>query len=178
MFKLGDKVQIIDTEELAAVYKQATYGIIVDVRLEEDYGVKLPEYDFVTQYVRPRNIAPFMCESAILTPVTLVGEEVIEENVELLGKLADRFNDGKPKLSMIDTEILNLTAQVLEFGEKKYSRDNWKKGRPINDIMDSLLRHAFAITSGEENDPESGLSHLGHIVANAMFIAYYKKEKK
>jgi hypothetical protein len=28
---------------------------------------------------------------------------------------------------------------------------------------------------GEDDDPESGLSHIGHIMANAMFISYYMK---
>ena len=89
--------------------------------------------------------------------------------------MAIRYNVGKPKLSRISPEILELTAQVLEFGSVKYGWDNWKKGLPVNDVMDSLLRHAYAYASGEENDQESGISHLGHIVCNAMFIAYYKK---
>lgn len=98
----------------------------------------------------------------------------MQEEAEKTGG-ALRYNSGKPPLSMIDPIILELTAQVLAFGAKKYARNNWKKGLEISSTMDSLLRHAMAFASGEDNDPESGVSHLGHIVCNAMFIAYYQK---
>jgi hypothetical protein len=33
---------------------------------------------------------------------------------------------GKPQLSQVDSELLKQTAFVLEFGERKYSRGNWR----------------------------------------------------
>ena len=83
---------------------------------------------------------------------------------------ADRFNEGKPRYSFIDLQSLEPMARVLEFGAQKYSRDNWKKGMPINDIFDSMLRHISAIQNGEMIDPESGLPHIGHIQCNALFL--------
>ena len=81
-----------------------------------------------------------------------------------------RCNGGKPKLSMVDLQSLYPCAQVLEFGAIKYSRDNWKKGLPLTEILDSLMRHISALQNGELNDPESGLSHIGHIQCNALFL--------
>ena len=85
-------------------------------------------------------------------------------------KSAERYNAGKPKFSLIDLTCLTECALVLEFGAKKYSRDGWRKGFPQTEVIDSLLRHISAIQRGELIDPESGLSHLGHIQCNAMFL--------
>ena len=83
---------------------------------------------------------------------------------------AMRFNSGKAQYSMIDLQALEQCANVLEFGAKKYTRNNWKKGFPITKILDSMLRHISALANGEFIDPESGLSHIGHIQCNAMFL--------
>ncbi len=83
---------------------------------------------------------------------------------------AARYNKDKPQYSLIDLTALEPCARVLEFGAKKYARDNWKKGMPVTQILDSLLRHLGALRSGELIDPESGLPHIGHIQCNAMFL--------
>lgn len=90
---------------------------------------------------------------------------------------ADRYNEGKPKYSLVDLQSFEDTARVLEFGAKKYSRNNWKKGLPMTEILDSLLRHISALQAGELIDPESGLPHIGHIGCNAMFLGYISKFK-
>ena len=91
---------------------------------------------------------------------------------------AKRYNSGKPQLSMIDSEILNVLANVLAFGASKYGRSNWQKGLSRDSVMDSMLRHAIALSNGQELDEESGLPHAGHITANLMFHEYYKSKGK
>lgn len=81
-----------------------------------------------------------------------------------------RYNSGKAKYSMLDLTCLEPGVRVLEFGANKYARDNWKKGLPLSEILDSLLRHIGAIQRGEFIDLESGLSHVGHIQCNALFL--------
>ena len=90
---------------------------------------------------------------------------------------AVRYNEGKLQWSLVDFTALEEMVKVLEFGVKEYSRDNWKKGLPTKEICESLLRHVFALLNGEENDPKSGLSHSGHVLCNAMFLAYMIKNK-
>lgn len=87
-----------------------------------------------------------------------------------------RKNSGKPKFSLIDLQSLEPCARVLEFGAKKYERDNWKKGLVVTEILDSMLRHIAALRAGELIDPESGESHLGHIQCNAMFLGCENNE--
>lgn len=83
-----------------------------------------------------------------------------------------RYNEGKPKWSLVDFDALEPMVRVLEYGAEKYSPDNWKGGMPITEIMESLMRHYVAYMRGEDNDPESGLPHIGHILCNAMFVSY------
>ena len=83
---------------------------------------------------------------------------------------AERLNSGKAEYSLLDLKSLEPCVRVLEFGARKYSRDNWKKGMPREKIIDSMMRHLAALIDGEENDPESGLSHIGHIQCNALFL--------
>ena len=92
-------------------------------------------------------------------------------------KVADRYNEGKPQWSMVDFKSLEPMVRVLEYGAKKYSRDNWKLGLPTLEICDSLMRHLIAFMNGEDKDPESGLDHLGHISCNVMFLNYVMREK-
>jgi hypothetical protein len=89
-----------------------------------------------------------------------------------------RFNEGKTPLHLLYPESLEAEARVWELGEKKYGRDNWKKGMPWTTIIGCLLRHAFAIMKGEDIDKESGELHAAHIKCNAaMLIHYYYNHK-
>lgn len=85
-------------------------------------------------------------------------------------KQADRYNDSKPQLSYIPLDFLSDAARVLEFGSRKYSRNNFRLGMTTNSLLDSLLRHVAALQSGEEIDSESGLPHVAHILCNAIFM--------
>lgn len=86
-----------------------------------------------------------------------------------------RYNTGKRKWSLVDWQSLAPMVEVLEFGAKKYSPDNWKKGLDKKEILESMMRHLAALMDGEGTDPESGISHMGHIQCNAMFYNYFSK---
>lgn len=91
----------------------------------------------------------------------------------------DRFNTGKLKWSLVSWKALAPMVRVLMFGAEKYDDHNWKKGLKYTEVTESLQRHLNAFIEGEENDPESKLSHVGHILCNAMFLSYmsmYRKE--
>ena len=83
-----------------------------------------------------------------------------------------RHNEGKPQWSQIDFKSLEPMVRVLEAGEKIVGKSNWKKGLLILEVCESLLRHTFAYMDGEDNDQKSGQPHVGHIMANAMFLSH------
>ena len=86
--------------------------------------------------------------------------------------VGDRKNTGKLHWSLVSWQALEPMVKVLEFGTLKYSADNWKKGLSWRETSESLLRHLMAFMRGEDNDPESGLGHVGHILCNGMFLSY------
>ena len=89
-----------------------------------------------------------------------------------------RFNEGKPKWTLVHFESLIPLVRVLEFGASKYSPNNWKKGLDLKEILDSTQRHLASLIDGEEIDSESQLPHIGHIMCNAMFYQYFKDKQK
>lgn len=83
---------------------------------------------------------------------------------------AERHNTGKPRMGLLPPKALKAVAEVLSYGAAKYQPHNWRKGLPFTEVADSLLRHLFAWLDGEDNDQESGLSHLAHAATNALFL--------
>lgn len=84
-----------------------------------------------------------------------------------------RFNAGKPPVSMMleAKNAVNGCSEVLQFGASKYARGNWHKGLKHTEIVDSMLRHISSYLAGEDNDEESKLPHVDHILCNALFLA-------
>ena len=89
----------------------------------------------------------------------------------------DRYNTGKPQWGLVPFSALEPMVKVLEFGAEKYAAYNWMKGLPIQEICESLLRHVHAFLEGEDNCPESGLSHIGHMQCNTLFLAWMMKHR-
>jgi len=90
---------------------------------------------------------------------------------------AMRFNEGKVQWALVHFKSLEPMVRVLEFGAKKYAPNNWKKGLPDRQVMESMQRHLAAMIDGEENDSETGLPHVGHIMCNCMFLSYQQLQR-
>jgi len=88
-----------------------------------------------------------------------------------------RFNEGKAKWGLVPQSALLPMVEVLEFGAKKYAAHNWMKGLSIVEICESMKRHLDAFMENENNDPESGISHIGHIQCNALFLAWMMENR-
>lgn len=99
-----------------------------------------------------------------------------------------RKDTDKAPLALIPPEALIAEAYVWGLGAEKYGQWNFRQGMSYTRIISSLLRHATAISMGEDTDPESGQPHAAHIRANAaMLICFlgrkdlddrYKKEEQ
>jgi len=96
--------------------------------------------------------------------------------------LGDRDNKDKLKMSLLFEfdEALNGAVKCLMHGEKKYSRNNWKKGLVYTEIVDSLLRHLLLFMQGQDVDLESDseYNHVDAIVVNALFLSWMFYNRK
>lgn len=86
-----------------------------------------------------------------------------------------RYNKNKTAWGLVYFDSLIPMVDVLEFGAKKYSPNNWKKCLDRKEILESMMRHLTALMDGEFYDKESGLHHIGHIQCNTMFFSYFEK---
>ncbi len=89
-----------------------------------------------------------------------------------------KYDQEKPDFSLIDAEWLEEVAKVMTFGKKKYDAHNWRKGIALSRVLSAGLRHLWAVVRGEDNDPETGLSHLAHLSCCAMFGYWYLKHRR
>lgn len=78
----------------------------------------------------------------------------------------------KPALfSVIPTAALLHLGEVMKLGANKYGPFNWRDTPvPAETYVDAIGRHLLSWQDGEDNDPESGMSHLAHIMASCAII--------
>lgn len=81
-----------------------------------------------------------------------------------------KYDCDKVRMDLLDVSAINQLAAVLTFGAKKYDAHNWRGGLSTSRLIGATLRHMFAYLGGQDNDPESGLSHVAHAMCNCMFI--------
>ena len=84
-----------------------------------------------------------------------------------------RYNDGKTALELVPLMAMEDCARVFDYGRKKYAEWNWAKGQAWSAPLGCLLRHLAAWQRGEDNDPESGLPHLGHAMCNLVMLSTF-----
>jgi hypothetical protein len=88
-----------------------------------------------------------------------------------------KLDADKPTFELLDSYALEQIALVLKFGAKKYDAHNWRKGLLMSRLLGACLRHVFAYLAGNDNDEETGLSHLAHAGCCVMFALWTAKYK-
>jgi hypothetical protein len=94
------------------------------------------------------------------------------DKVEFFEGKAPKFDANKVRLDLLPIRPLKDTAEVLTYGLNKYGKDSWREGEMIqwSRVYSSLQRHLFAFQAGEDNDPETGYSHLAHAACNILMM--------
>lgn len=77
-----------------------------------------------------------------------------------------KYDQEKPELALIPTIAIFEMAKAFTYGKLKYGKFNFKEGIEITRLISAALRHIYQFLAGEDNDQESGNSHLGHAMAN------------
>jgi hypothetical protein len=88
---------------------------------------------------------------------------------------ARKLDTGKLQLHLLPPEALAAAARAFGFGASKYAPWNWAGGFSWSRLYAAQQRHMTAWWSGEETDPESGLSHLDHAMACMMMLAAHRE---
>lgn len=110
-----------------------------------------------------------------------IRKELERYKTERTESVADRHdkavkNDaGKLRMELIPPDALEALARILTDGAIKYSSRNWELGMEWSRPYGALLRHLLAWWSGQDNDPESGHSHMWHVLTNAVFLTSYQQ---
>ena len=90
---------------------------------------------------------------------------------EMQGK---KFDQNKPRMSLLPKGALSAVIRVLEFGATKYQADGWKHVHNAKTrYYDAMQRHIEAWWQGEQKDSETGESHLAHVVCCALFLMWF-----
>lgn len=110
------------------------------------------------------------------SPLVLRFEELLTPESAQPDSVASGRKDDQDKTPyhLLPPEFLELPAQVLAFGAKKYSARNWERGMNWSRPFSALMRHMWAWWRGENLDPETNLPHLAHAACCIMFLLSYE----
>ncbi|QDU39695.1 hypothetical protein Mal4_40410 [Maioricimonas rarisocia] len=79
----------------------------------------------------------------------------------------DRVGADKPPLHLIPPAAEILEAVVMGLGARKYGEFNWRMSPVRASVyVAAARRHLLQWFDGQDDDPESGVSHLAHARAS------------
>ncbi len=82
-----------------------------------------------------------------------------------------KYSSDKIDWTLIPWDGLEEVAKVLEYGAKRYARENWRDvPNSTFEYTKAAFRHLIAMARGETHDPESGLLHAAHLACCAIFL--------
>lgn len=87
-----------------------------------------------------------------------------------LKKGAVKFDGDKPRWDLLPLDALDDVAAVFTYGAKKYDTYNWLNDMRYGRYIAATFRHLRDYWLGQDNDSESGLSHLAHAGANILML--------
>ena len=85
-------------------------------------------------------------------------------------KTFTKHDKGKSALELLPSHAVTAVGDVLTYGAKTYSADNWRKVDDRRRYLGAALRHLMAYAGGEDLDSESGLRHLAHAACSVLFL--------
>lgn len=88
-----------------------------------------------------------------------------------------KHDTEKADMSLLSSIAMFKVAEVMTFGKKKYSANNWRGGIAFTRLLAASLRHIFAYLGGQTKDPETGLSHLAHASCCLMMLLEFETTK-
>jgi len=79
------------------------------------------------------------------------------------------IQEGKGRFDLIPPMAMERLARHYENGARKYGESNWQKGMPLSRYLDSLIRHAYKLLAGMDDE-----DHAAAIAWNSFAFIYTK----
>lgn len=99
------------------------------------------------------------------------GERLMESVGQLKGM---KYDNDKPRHSLLPKGTVNAVIDVLEFGAKKYEVNNWQKVDNAKErYYNAAMRHIDRWWNGEKHDPETNIHHLAHAATSLFFLIWF-----
>lgn len=77
-----------------------------------------------------------------------------------------RYGMAKPSMAAIPPAAMIELGAAMADGARKYGKFNWREHEVTASVYeDALMRHLMSWRDGEDVAPDSGVNHLGHIMA-------------
>jgi len=89
-----------------------------------------------------------------------------------------KFDNDKERFDLLPSAPLIKLAQIYTFGAKKYDDRNMEKGMKWGRVFAAIMRHLWKWWGGEENDQESGMSHLAHAAWGCFTLLDYTERRR
>jgi len=85
---------------------------------------------------------------------------------------AVKKDSDKPRMDLLPPKALIGIAKIMTYGISKYNPHNYKHGKGLDwhRPLSACLRHLTAWNAGEDNDKETGQSHLYHAGCCIMML--------
>jgi hypothetical protein len=87
-----------------------------------------------------------------------------------------KFDENKTQLDLIPPALIEEVGKVMTLGAKKYAPYNWLKGMDFSRAYAAAQRHMNDWNKGEDNDPETGISHLAHAATCIGFLLEFQAQ--
>lgn len=111
-------------------------------------------------------------DEPFLTPETTLNDQYAE--IEQVRQSGMKFDGNKPRYSLLPKGAVNSVIEVLEFGAKKYSADNWQEVDNAKErYYNAAMRHIDLWWNGEKLDSETNVHHLAHAATNLFFLMWF-----
>lgn len=85
-----------------------------------------------------------------------------------------KHDQNKVRMDLLPWDAITEIAKIFTFGAKKYADRNWEKGFTWSRVYAALIRHLTLWFQGQDNDPETGKSHLSHAGCCLLFLLTFK----
>ena len=98
-------------------------------------------------------------------------------------KIGTKNDSGKLRYDLVTGSCYKGIAEVLTMGSKKYEDNNWMViDNAVDRYFAALMRHLIEWKEKWDTgcfpvDDESDLSHMKHVLTNAMFLLHFEEER-